>query len=197
MITEKIAYKLRLILGLKTRESLLRILPKHAVCAELGVFRGDFSGQILKYTQPAEAHFVDVWWTEFGEVFPDWNVYTNFGTLKTRDAYNDAKSKIEAFKCKSTIHVGSDLEFLSGMPDHYFDWVYIDSSHEYDHTVKELELLKNKLKPGGIICGHDWYDDENHKHYGVTRAVNEFCKAENWKLFYRDKYLQWAIKQNQ
>ncbi|MCC6370402.1 MAG: class I SAM-dependent methyltransferase [Bacteroidia bacterium] len=190
----KIKYKAKQLLGLKTRESLLKILPKNAVCAELGVFRGDFSQHILRITKPKEAHFIDVWWVEFGENYPDWGAYTNYGKLKTRDAYNESKAKIDKYKANSIIHVGSDLDYLSSFKDHHFDWVYIDSSHYYDHTVKELAILNRKMKPGGIISGHDWYDEENHVHGGVKKAIVEFCTAEKWEVFYKDEFSQWAIK---
>lgn len=191
---DRITYKLRQLLKLKTRESILRILPKNAVCAELGVFRGDFSQHILNIAKPREAHFIDVWWEEFGENYPDWGRYTNYGKLKTRDAYNESKAKIEKFNTKSTIHVGSDLDYLSTFSDNYFDWVYIDSSHLYEHTLKELAILKHKIKAGGIISGHDWYDEKDHVHGGVKKAIMEFCSAEKWTVFYRDNYSQWAIK---
>lgn len=192
----KIIYKLKQGLGFSTRESLFKILPKNAVCAELGVFKGDFSRLILKHAKPREAHFVDVWWVLFGEHYPDWGAYTDYGKLKTRAAYEEAESKIKPFPGKHVIHAGSDLDYLQTFSDAYFDWVYIDSSHEYEHTRQELELLKHKLKPGGIICGHDWYDDETHIHYGVKKAVVEFCQAYGWKLIYQDNYLQWAIAKN-
>ncbi len=178
---------------LSSRKDIFKILPKNSIFAELGVFRGDFSKQILNYSSPKEVHFVDVWWTEFGEYYPDWGAYTNYGKLKTRDAYNDTIKKIDSYT-NSFIYVGNDVEYLKTFSDRYFDWVYIDSSHTYDHTKDELKVLKTKIKENGIICGHDWYNDENHTHYGVKKAVIEFCDRYNWKLIYVDRNMQWAIK---
>lgn len=52
------------------------------------------------------------------------------------------------------------------------DLVFIDTSHEYVHTGKEL-LLALTFGPSRIIC-HDamWV--------GVTQAVAEFCSAYGW-----------------
>ncbi len=54
-------------------------------------------------------------------------------------------------------------------------------------------MLRQKIRPNGIICGHDWYDDESHEHYGVKKAVVEFCNTHDWRPIYQDSYLQWAI----
>jgi len=190
LMIEKLSHKIKQLLSLSSRKDIFRILPKNSICAELGVFKGDFSKQILKYTYPKEVHFIDIWWKEFGEYYPDWGEYTNYGKLKTQDAYNDTLKKINNYT-NSFIYVGNDVEYLKTFSDRYFDWVYIYSSHEYDHTKDELEVLNNKIKENGIICGHDWHNDETHIHYGVTKAVVKFCDSYNWKLIYVNKHMQW------
>ena len=192
MINE-LLHKTRQLLELSSRSNIFNILPKNSICAELGVFKGSFSKQIIKYTSPKEIYLIDVWWTEFGEYYPDWGEYTNYGKLKTRDAYNETLKKINNYP-NTFIHVGNDVEFLKTFSNHYFDWVYIDSSHDYNHTINELEVLESKIKLNGIICGHDFHQDENHIHYGVTKAIVEFCRNYNWKLIYTDNQMQWAIK---
>ncbi|HIF08442.1 MAG TPA: hypothetical protein EYQ81_00345 [Sneathiellales bacterium] len=47
---------------------LLDRLAKNAVCAEIGVWKGDFSAQILKITAPKQLHLVDPW--KFQSQFP-------------------------------------------------------------------------------------------------------------------------------
>ena len=60
--------------------------------------------------------------------------------------------------------------------------VIIDSSHQYEQTLKELEVYYEKLKQGGFIFLHDssefaeqW---DTTGQGGVRRAINEF-KAQN------------------
>lgn len=95
------------------------------------------------------------------------------------------------------MHVQDDIKLLKEFPDDYFDWVYVDSSHGYEHTVSELALLLKKVKASGIICGDDWQPNPNHRHHGVYKAVNEFILKNDYKLLYSDdKNLQWFIKKN-
>jgi len=52
--------------------------------------------------------------------------------------------------------IDDDLVALTRMPDEHLDWAYLDTTHQYDQTATELQLLKQKVKPGGIIAGDDW-----------------------------------------
>ncbi|MBP9839116.1 MAG: hypothetical protein KBC84_10440, partial [Proteobacteria bacterium] len=72
--------------------------------------------------------------------------------------------------------------------------VHMDSNHTLEHTLELLAILKFKIKHNGIICGHDFYDNETHQHAGVKKAVLDFCNKEKWHVFHRDNHSQWAIK---
>jgi predicted O-methyltransferase YrrM len=79
---------------------------------------------------------------------------------------------------------GNDLDpqVVKQLPD--AEIVFIDTSHEYQQTVAELNVYRWKVKPGGKIVLHD---TELAHPYGVTAvprfpvktAVEEFCQ-ENW-----------------
>ncbi|HEX3981817.1 MAG TPA: class I SAM-dependent methyltransferase, partial [Acidimicrobiales bacterium] len=134
------------------REDFLKSLPRQAVAAEIGVFRGEFTEFIFTTNRPSELHLIDVWWELHGEFFPMWGgAYTEFGQLSTRQAYEEVLAIVERLQedCKTTVHVGDDLSILAGFPDQYFDWVYLDTSHQYEQTLKELEILAQKVKAKG------------------------------------------------
>ena len=180
----------------RKRYDILKLIPPDSTGAEIGVFKGDFSKLILKHAKPQKVHFIDGWWTLYGEYFPDWGRYTNYGKLKTRDAYESFIRKIQPYRKQSDIkiHVGNNLEILKSLPDNYFDWVYIDSSHEFDHTYQELIILKDKIKENGIIMGHDFITDESNIHYGVKKAIDTFIIEYKYHIYYLDTFTQWAIK---
>ena len=45
----------------KVRDDLLRKMGQGKVCAEIGVFRGDFSERILLISRPSRLHLIDPW----------------------------------------------------------------------------------------------------------------------------------------
>ena len=54
------------------------------------------------------------------------------------------------------------------------DFVFIDANHVYEAVIDDLHAWYPKVKVGGIIAGHDYYNDP-----GVKRAVDEFFGEEN------------------
>lgn len=196
-LRHKIRYKLSVIARQKKRENFLKILPKNAVGAEIGVFKGEFTRYILEITKPKELHLIDLWW-EIGEYFNWGGSAGNKSKISSREVYDMARKTVEETDSRkvSRFHVGDDLLYFSSFPDGYFDWVYLDSSHKYEHTKKELELLRHKIKSGGLIAGHDWYKAPAHVHHGVYKAVNEFCERYHWRVLELDHFSQWCIEQD-
>jgi hypothetical protein len=158
--------------SLTDREALLRVLPSHGVVAEIGVNEGDFSEKILSLCQPEKLVLIDVWASKryHGGLFDK---------VKNRFASQIAGGQIEIMR---------DLSFgaIAACKDRSFDWVYLDTDHTYDTTRRELELLRPKMKKGGIIAGHDYIvGNWNAGHrYGVVEAVREFCLKYNWEMIY-------------
>ena len=142
-------------------------------------------------------HLIDGWWRLYGERFPDWGPYTEYGQLTTRGAYEEVQAMIRAARSSTEIHVhvDDDIAVLKSFPDQYFDWVYLDSSHEYEHTCRELVTLEDKMKPSGFVLGDDWHDEPTHIHSGVAVAVRETCSTDRWQLLIPgDRCGQWMIQ---
>jgi cephalosporin hydroxylase len=68
------------------------------------------------------------------------------------------------------------LEAAEMFNDGYLDFCYIDSSHTYEETKKEIRAWYPKVKDEYILAGHDYNADE------VRRAVEEVVP----KVFVRD-----------
>ena len=81
-------------------------------------------------------------------------------------------------KDKQNIHIvrsKSEL-FLKSCDDNYFDAIYIDGDHTANAVYIDLVNSFNKIKPNGLIMGHDY-----HYNVGgdVLYAVNKFCATYN------------------
>jgi len=68
-------------------------------------------------------------------------------------------------------------------PDEYFDFIYIDAAHDYEHVYEDITLWLPKLKKDGIFAGHDYWK----KFPGVVKAVQEIfgrgCERGKGTLF--------------
>ena len=154
------------------RFELLKMMPKNAVVAEIGVASGDYSSKIIQLTNPSKLHLVDFWGSSrYNEAVKN-TVYTKF------DA--EIKSK------KIEISLGLSTQVVDGFQNDYFDWIYIDTDHTYKTTLEELLSYAPKMKQGGIISGHDYIQGNwtGLIRYGVIEAVYEFCSKHNWEIIY-------------
>jgi len=83
----------------------------------------------------------------------------------------------------------TSLEAVEKFKDESLDFVFIDASHEYEDVRDDIIAWYPKVKPGGIIAGHDYYHDEYDWFPGVKRAVNElltgFTPDEKCWIYYK------------
>lgn len=56
------------------------------------------------------------------------------------------------------------------------DFVFVDADHTYNGCKRDIDAWVSRLKPGGLLCGHD-YDrpDLPNVKWGVKQAVDEFA----------------------
>lgn len=69
--------------------------------------------------------------------------------------------------------------------DESIDFLFLDTDHNYEHTITELKLWWPKIKQGGILCGHDYKEG----YRGVKRAVDEFFTKNKIHLFPKSIFL--------
>jgi hypothetical protein len=161
------------------RRSMLNTLPEHAVCAEIGTWRGDFAAVILEHREPELLYLVDPW-----EHRPEGEyAHASYGGrmeggqqalesmhqgVLQRFGPEIARGQVQVLRRRST-------SAAAGFADESLDWVYIDGDHSYEGVKADLEAYFRTVKSGGALAGDDyghvgsWFGD------GVTRAVDEFA----------------------
>lgn len=71
------------------------------------------------------------------------------------------------------------LDAVRDVPYESLDFVYIDGSHEFDYVITDIVEWAKRVKPGGIIAGHDYIQDKFK--CDVIDAVNAYVKAHGIK----------------
>ncbi len=155
---------------------LLQKMPKRAVCAEIGVWKGDYSELILGTTLPEKLHLIDPW--EFQGEFSE-RMYGGAVAKSQTDMdsiYENVKKRFAKYQ-NVVLNKGKSEKVLHEFRDGYFEWVYIDGNHYYDYVLKDLEICFSKVKPSGIIAGDDYTWGEKDG-FPVRKAVQEFTNAK-------------------
>lgn len=180
------------LLGMDARISILRQMPRSSVCAEIGVWKGEFSERIRRETTPRELHLIDPW--TFQSEFPD-RMYG--GKVAKSQADMDAIYEVvreRFYRCSDVfVHRGTSEVVLDKFDDAWFDWVYIDGNHRYRFALSDLRLCFSKVKEGGVIAGDD-YNWGKKEGFPVKRAVMDFVEENNLEDRLRIKGSQYLIK---
>lgn len=183
------------------REDMLTWLPKGGALAEIGVFAGAWSRRLLEVCKPTALHLVDVWkWTYY-----DWNnppesergnmenfrvwakgldtEYDGGHPDKMLDRFHSRLVAIAGRDNRLSVHRAASVDAAKKLPNGSLDCVYVDADHRYDAVLADLYAWAPKVKPGGLIWGDDFLDDENRKDglYGTVQAVTTFCRRGEFK----------------
>lgn len=100
----------------------------------------------------------------------------------------DAKRMFEIYNANlldtDTRHLIKDIKTYSHLAAKRFkngqlDVVFIDADHQYISVIRDIKAWLPKIKPGGIIAGHDY----NNPNAGVKEAVLTIFNKESVNTF--------------
>jgi hypothetical protein len=178
---------------LAARRWILNLIPVGGVGAEVGVFRGHFSALICATVRPRKLYLIDPW-TKIGPTFGWGKEYTNFDTLTTEAARDEATARVAQFPETETVIIEDIYPTCARIITEPLDFAYLDAGHKYKQTLNELCHLKDQMAPNGVILGDDWTADPRNQHHGVFLAVQEFTRGSDWDIIAAGPAAQWAIK---
>jgi methyltransferase family protein len=157
-------------------------LPAGTIGAEIGVYQGAFSEQILR-TGVAKLHLIDCWTYQDGEYSKD---PSNLNDGAHQANYREVQRKFDSQICSGrvTIHRKFSNKAVDDFAPGSLDWVYIDADHTYQSCLQDLIRWANIVKLDGSIFGHDYVDNKYTRAmgFGVIEAVQAFCADYGWKL---------------
>ena len=151
---------------------LLRDRP-HAVGAEIGVKEGRTSAVLLKRLPGLrKLYCVDPWryYAEYDSDRAGRKIPWPNQRLLDR-AYGEFLRRIEPFRERVVVLREFSRDAARLVPDASLDFAFIDANHAYEFVREDIALWWPKVKPGGLLAGHD-YGRWDHA-WGVRRAVDE------------------------
>jgi hypothetical protein len=150
--------------NLASRNDFPGLCPKGGIGIELGVWKGDFSKLILEKSELGLLVSIDAWST---------------GNWSGPKQYAEALQKLAVFGGRSIVLKMDFNDAAIAIPNAWADFIYIDGKHQYEHINNDLHTWWPKLKPGGLLAGHDY---EKYQNFGVIKAVDQFVKKKRLKL---------------
>jgi hypothetical protein len=143
--------------------------------AEIGVKLGGYSDALLSNWRGQELVSIDPWLAADPDEYVD---RSNVSQEEFERYYEQARERLARHGPRSSIWRMTSVEAAAQVPDHSFDFVYIDARHDYESVKEDLEAWCAKVRPGGILAGHDYVDgDLPQGEFYVKSAVDEFFGA--------------------
>ena len=145
---------------------LISEMPDNGIFVECGAWQGKSSAYLCDNSKDRfNIYIVDHWQGSKNETNGPHKVATEM------DVYEVFLSNMGE---RNFIPIKTDSKNASQtFADNTCDIVFIDMGHTYEEVKEDITNWLPKVKSGGYLCGHDYYDyqDEN---WGVVKAVNEF-----------------------
>lgn len=136
--------------------------------AEIGTADGRYAEILCQKNPELVLYAVDPWYPYEG----NWRSesYQN-------RAFEMAQKRLQpynAFMMRKT-----SLEASLEVKNEALDFVFIDGSHTFDNVMLDILLWTPKVRKGGIVSGHDYYQFNDS---GVIEAVNAYVEKHKIDL---------------
>src|ERR1700674_3826178 len=167
---------------------LLNELELLGTAVEVGVFRGVFSRQLLERWDGRKLILVDPW-RHLEDYLDSWNLSDS----EMEGNYQETLKVLAPFEERIQVLRMRTQEAAALVPHASCDFIHIDANHSYEAVKHDLLLWFPKLRVGGLMSGHDYFDALADEHlepifqnnrsiprelltsYGVKTAIDEFA----------------------
>lgn len=156
----------------------------YEVGAEIGAHKAEFT-----------AEFCEVGLEMF--VIDPWIGFSGQGRHQKEQAVQDdyfriAMNNLEPYD-KYRVLRKTSMDALEDVKDGSLGFIYIDGNHNFRHAAADIFEWSKKVKTGGIVAGHDYFDTASHARNvvcNVKAVLDAYTKAfdiDNWYIYKPDK----------
>ncbi|MCB4790781.1 MAG: class I SAM-dependent methyltransferase [Elusimicrobia bacterium] len=150
----------------------LAVSGKNLTGVEIGVYKADHAESLLENLDIRRLYLVD-----------PYNLYGDYDAGKAHYgidqdplelAKKEAVKRLSRFSDKISWVYKKSSDSMNDIPDG-LDFVYLDGNHGEAFVNEELINFYPKIRKGGVIGGHDFYNGFCREHDGVVQAVTKYA----------------------
>lgn len=140
------------------------------VGVEVGVAEGKYSRTLAIANPQMKLYGVDPW--------KNYSGYVSYQNQEVFDKlHQEALGRLNHLPNYEFMDLFS-TDAVKNFNDESLDFVYIDANHQDPYISEDITNWSKKIKPGGIIAGHDYIRLKKER-CDVIDAVNNFTKRNN------------------
>jgi len=150
---------------------------------EVGVLKGLYCERLCSFIPGLDLTGVDAW-----EVYPGYHDYSA-ETIEAGRVEAYERSRRVGFKLIRAWSMDAVRQF----EDNSLDFVFLDAGHDFRSVASDISEWSRKVKPGGIVSGHDFCLDFDMG-FEVKPVVLAWCETKRirplfvWNI---DKWHTW------
>lgn len=142
-------------------ERLARKVPENGVIVEIGSFMGRSAWAFAKSAYPSvKVYCIDLWQTPENWKRKNLTMQTFYeqmdGDFDPNKVYDFAAFKENVKDCPNIIPIVAHSTENDWPLDKKADLVFVDGDHESPQVEKDIDYWLKRLKPNGILAGHDF-----------------------------------------
>lgn len=151
------------------------------VGAEIGVCKGRYSKWLCHKMRRNKPKLFLI------DPYKSYKEYSEYLEQSHMDAlYEEAQVRLAKYNCEFVKKMSMDA--VKDFNDNSLDFVYIDANHDFQFVVNDIAEWSKKVKPGGIVSGHDYSNYMRE----VRLAVDGWVAARKIKpWFITEKHSCW------
>lgn len=132
---------------------------------------------------PDDVYWRNQYWTE--------QTRKAFTSEAQQKSFRECQARLKPFvdALRAWYYRGPSVDMAMLLPDHSLDLVFIDADHSYEGVCQDLLAWAPKVKPGGLLGGHDYDRPEIGQ---VKEAVQEWCWDYSKALIVGDCFCWWV-----
>lgn len=155
--------------------------------AEIGVLQGAYSKVLLDTIPDLELLGVDAW--------TFYHTYHDFRRQKQLDEFKADSKKVYDQYPKARMMQAWSMDAVKTVEDNSLDFVFIDGNHAFEYVANDIAEWSKKVRPGGIVSGHDFFrpkHTDNLMHVqDVVEGWTYSHKINPWFVFKGDRGPSW------
>jgi hypothetical protein len=159
------------------------------VGVEIGVEQGLYSEVLCRSIPSLHLYCVDAWSAYAG--YRD-----HVGEEKLESFFEATKERLANYDVSFIRKFSMDA--VMDFQDESLDFVYIDANHELPWIIDDIFHWDKKVKPGGIVSGHDYYRSKRlytkcHVKYAVD-CYTEAFRIKPWFILGRQAKIPGEVR---
>lgn len=173
----------------------------YKVGVEIGTDQGEYAELLLKTIPKLQLACIDPWKPAAYE--PGEQPESKEDQAFFDKRYQETQNRLKPFTDRVIIARKTSMEAVKDVTNNSLDFVYIDGNHDLLNVVQDMHYWLKKVKPGGILSGHDFVRYPSRKFNHVQKAVNAYSTAYHLlpvflvtptdKGMRRDRFRSWFL----